>query len=129
MELLPTVTQCRRRFARPDLASGRLLRPTPVFFALNASDVAFDPQAAPPRRWVGFLSELFGNDQQALETLQEWFGYCLSTDTSQQKIMPMVGPPRSGKGTIAHMVHSSIRWTPRHRGATIGSSGEQRKSQ
>ena len=90
------------------LASHKLLRPTPAFFALNASDIAFDPTVAPPQRWVAFLSELFGDDQQALETLQEWFGYCLTTDTSQQKIMLMVGPPRSGKGTIARILKAII---------------------
>jgi P4 family phage/plasmid primase-like protien len=28
-----------------------------------------------------------------------WFGYCLTSDTRQQKFALLVGPPRSGKGT------------------------------
>lgn len=90
------------------LATGRLLRPTPAFFALNASDIMFDQKAELPRRWLAFLAELFGDDEQALESLQDWFGYCLTTDTSQQKIMLMVGPPRSGKGTIARILKAVV---------------------
>jgi putative DNA primase/helicase len=36
--------------------------------------------------------------------LQELFGYCLTGDTSQQKAFLIVGPPRSGKGTIAKVL-------------------------
>ena len=41
---------------------------------------------------------------ESLDLLQEWFGYCLTGDTSQQKMMLMVGPKRSGKGTIARVL-------------------------
>ena len=37
-------------------------------------------------------------------TLQEIFGYCLTADTSQQKAFAVIGPKRSGKGTIARVV-------------------------
>ncbi len=51
-----------------------------------------------------FLSQLFQDDRQAWELLQEWFGYCLSGDTSQHKMLLIVGPRRSGKGTIARVL-------------------------
>ena len=51
-----------------------------------------------------FLNQLFGDDQEAINLLQEQFGYLLSPDTSQQKILLMVGPKRSGKGTIARIL-------------------------
>jgi putative DNA primase/helicase len=35
--------------------------------------------------------------------LQEWAGYLLTADTRQQKILLLVGPKRSGKGTIARV--------------------------
>src|SRR5262245_42248056 len=40
---------------------------------------------------------------QAQATLQTWFGYNLTPDTSLQKIAALVGPPRSGKGTIGRV--------------------------
>src|SRR5262249_12053844 len=33
----------------------------------------------------------------------EWFGYVLSGDMRQHKMMFLVGPPRSGKGVIARV--------------------------
>jgi putative DNA primase/helicase len=83
------------------LPTGRLLSPTPRYFGLAASDVEFNPGAPDPKCWLGFLTDLFGEDVEAISTLQEYFGYTLGPDTSQQKIMLMVGPTRSGKGTIA----------------------------
>lgn len=86
------------------LPTGEIYRPTPSYFGLNASDVVFDPDAPEPKQWLAFLAALFGDDGGAIETLQEWFGYVLSTDTSQQKIMLIVGPKRGGKGTIARVL-------------------------
>ena len=83
------------------LPSGKLHLATPAFFGLNACNLRYDPDASAPQRWLGFLSEVFGDDIEAIETLQETMGYALTPDTSQQKILLMVGPTRCGKGTIA----------------------------
>ena len=40
--------------------------------------------------------------------LQEWFGYCLTADTRQQKILMLIGPKRSGKGTIARVLRQVL---------------------
>jgi putative DNA primase/helicase len=40
--------------------------------------------------------------------LQEWFGYFLSPDTTRQKILLIVGPKRSGKGTIARVLQELL---------------------
>jgi putative DNA primase/helicase len=85
-----------------------LLSHTSGFFTHNAADFAFDPNAPEPRQWLQFLAELWPHDQAAIYTLQEIFGYCLTADTSQQKIFLMVGPKRSGKGTIGRVLTSII---------------------
>jgi putative DNA primase/helicase len=36
--------------------------------------------------------------------LQEWIGYCMTTDTSMEKMMYMRGPTRHGKGTILKVI-------------------------
>jgi putative DNA primase/helicase len=82
--------------------------PTPTFFSPNVLDYPFDPDAAEPRAWLDFLGQLWPNDPQSIETLQEWFGYCLLPDTSQQKMLLLVGPKRSGKGTIARVLKGLI---------------------
>lgn len=75
--------------------------PTPRFFSRNCLLYNFDPFPPPPTAWLRFLASLWPDDPQSINTLQDWFGYCLMPDTRQQKMMLIVGPRRSGKGTIA----------------------------
>lgn len=69
------------------------------FFTQNSLPFAYDPAASCPV-WEGFLEQLWGDDRQSIDTLQEMFGYILSGDTRQQKFFNLIGPRRSGKGTI-----------------------------
>lgn len=77
---------------------------TPEFFTVNALEFDPDPAAPAPALWHEFLHQLFDSDTDSLDLLQDWFGYCLTGDTSQQKMLLMVGPKRSGKGTIARVL-------------------------
>ena len=43
---------------------------------------------------------MWTDDEESIECLQEMFGYILSGDTRQQKFFNLIGPRRSGKGTI-----------------------------
>jgi putative DNA primase/helicase len=90
------------------IPSRKLLSHTPEFFTLNAVPFSYQPNAAAPREWLLFLASLFGNDAGAINVLQEIFGYCLSFDTQQQKMFLIVGPKRSGKGTIARVLTSLL---------------------
>jgi putative DNA primase/helicase len=87
-----------------DLATGRILSPTPALFNINAIDFDYDPNPEAPERWIKFLEQLWGDDLESVALLQEWMGYCLVADTSQQKMLLLVGPRRSGKGTIGRVV-------------------------
>jgi putative DNA primase/helicase len=82
--------------------------PTPALFATNALDFDPEPDARNPMMWHAFLHQLFDGDLQALDLLQEWFGYCLTADTSQQKMLLIVGPRRSGKGTMARVLNRLV---------------------
>jgi putative DNA primase/helicase len=81
-----------------------LLPHTPLFFGHNALGFGYVADAPAPPRWLDFLGQLWPDDQQSLDTLQEIFGYCLTADTRQQKAFLLVGPKRSGKGTIARIL-------------------------
>ena len=83
-------------------------RPTPAFWTWNGLD--FDYRANPPEPtgWWQFLDQLWPDDQQARETLQELFGYLLTPDTSQQKLFLLIGPKRSGKGTIIRVLQALL---------------------
>jgi len=84
-----------------------LLPPTPIFFSGNALPYGFDPEANCPE-WLRFLESLWPDDRQSIDVLQEWFGYCQTPDTRQHKLLLLIGPPRSGKGTIARVQRGVI---------------------
>ena len=98
IELLP----CRTMNLH--IPTGRVVDATPKLFTTNALDFDYEPDPEPPERWIRFLEQLFGDDLESVELLQEWLGYCLTADTSQQKMLLVVGPRRSGKGTLARVV-------------------------
>lgn len=81
---------------------------TPLFFTTVATDFGFDPEAPEPVRWLRFLDELWGDDEQSINTLQEMFGYALTSDTRFQKIFCLIGPKRSGKGTLARVLRKLV---------------------
>jgi putative DNA primase/helicase len=83
-------------------------RPTPQFFSTNCLDFDFKLKAPAPTAWLAFLADLWPDDPQSIGALQDWFGYLLTPDTRQQKILLLVGPKRSGKGTIARVIRGLI---------------------
>jgi putative DNA primase/helicase len=94
------VVACRNGLLKLD---GRVLMPhDPGYFNLVAVPFDYDAAATEPREWLKFLATLWpgGGDGQ-VAALQEWFGYVISGRTDMQKIFAIIGPPRSGKGTIA----------------------------
>lgn len=82
--------------------------PTPRFFSLNSLPFPYEPNAPRPVNWLRFLDQVWPNDPEAISTLQEMFGYLLTPDTSQQKIFLLVGPRRSGKGTIGRVLNAVL---------------------
>lgn len=86
------------------LPSRELFRPTPRFFGLNALEFAYRPGTPEPEEWLAFLRQLWPDDAESIEVLQEIFGYLLLPDTRQQKAFLLVGPKRSGKGTIGRVL-------------------------
>lgn len=81
-----------------------MARPSPRYFNAFALDYDFDPEAPPPKSWIAFLQDVWPDDPESITALQEWFGYLLSSETRHQKILMMIGPKRSGRGTIARIL-------------------------
>lgn len=77
-------------------------------FTLNALAFDYAPRAPEPVEWLRFLRQLWGDDGESLETLQEMMGLLLTGDTSYQKIFMLVGPRRSGKGTIGRVLQALV---------------------
>ena len=79
-------------------------RHTSDFFCHHSLAFAHEPECDPPSRWLAFLGQLWGDDPASIDVLQEMMGYVLGGDTRHQKIFLLVGPKRSGKGTIARVL-------------------------
>lgn len=95
----------------PTLADGigdPFIPATPRYFCLNACDYDYKPTAPHPVRWLAFLRSIWNDDAESIQALQEWFGYLLTPDTSRQKILLVIGPPRAGKGTIGRVLRALI---------------------
>lgn len=83
--------------------STRTLNPhTPRYFNRCALPIWYEPDChGKSREWLSFLHSVWGDDAESVRLLQQWFGYLVAGGTDQQKILLLVGPPRSGKGTVA----------------------------
>ncbi len=80
---------------------------TPTLFTTNVLPYGWDAAADCPE-WLCFLGSLLADDPASTDTLQEWFGLCLAPDTRHHKLLMLIGPPRSGKGTIARVHRGMI---------------------
>ena len=88
----------------------QLLPTTPAYF--NTWSLPYDYNSAADRgepvEWLKFLRSLWGDDDDSIKTLQQMFGYCITSDTSQQKMFLVIGPPRAGKGTIGAVLEKLV---------------------
>jgi len=78
--------------------------PDPDFFTVASVGYKVAVDAPEPKHWLAFLKQLWAKDAESIACLQEWFGYCLTADTSHQKMMWAIGPSRAGKGVIGHVL-------------------------
>jgi len=91
-----------------DLGNPSVLIPhSPKWCSTVCLPFAYDPAATCPA-WEKFLADVFEGDQDRIALIQEFFGYCLSSDTSLQKALILVGKPRSGKGTIQRVLGALV---------------------
>lgn len=81
-----------------------LMAASPRLFVPYSLPFSYVPDAAAPIAWLKFLGSVWPGDLESIHCLQEWFGYLLTADTGQQRALMIVGPKRSGKGTIGRMI-------------------------
>lgn len=106
------------------LPTGTLLPSTPLLFTFNTVNHDYNPNAPEPKEWLKFLAAVFPNDKQSIQTLQEIFGLLLTNSTIHQKIFLIVGPKRSGKGTIGRVI-TALLGQDSVAGPTLGSLAGQ----
>ncbi len=90
-----------------DLDNETIMPHSKHWISENVLPFDYDPKAVCPE-WEKFLNEVFDSDPECIALLQEWFGLCLTHDTSYQKMLLKVGLPRSGKGTIDRILQALL---------------------
>lgn len=90
-----------------DVAAGVLRPNTPRYFNTWSLPFDYDPEAECPG-WVEFLNTVFEGDPESVRLVKQYFGYIISGRTDLEKILLIVGPTRSGKGTIGEMLEAMV---------------------
>jgi putative DNA primase/helicase len=80
-----------------DVLTGELLPHEPGHYATAKLPFAYDPNASAPR-WEHFLRNTL--EEEITRFLQEYAGYCFTTDTLLEKALWLAGPPGGGKSTF-----------------------------
>jgi putative DNA primase/helicase len=86
-----------------DLRTGEARPPQREDYITMQIGTAYNPQARCPR-WLQFLSEVFDEDGDLIGFIQKAVGYCLSGDTSEQKLFLCHGGGANGKGVFLETV-------------------------
>ncbi|MEP9386473.1 phage/plasmid primase, P4 family [Mesorhizobium sp. KR9-304] len=84
-----------------------LLVHTPLFFNLNSLPYGYDPRADAPA-WRDFTGQLWPDDDEPPAVLEECMGCAVAGKADLQRMAAIVGPPRSGKGTIFEVIKNLV---------------------
>lgn len=91
-----------------DVATRESIQHTPALFNLSSVPYEYTAEADEPKTWLAFLDSVWPDDPDSIALIQEWFGYVLSGRTDLQKLLLMLGPPRSGKGVMARVLTALV---------------------
>lgn len=91
-----------------DVATRESIQHTPALFNLSSVPYEYSAEADEPKIWLAFLESVWPDDPDSVALIQEWFGYVLSGRTDLQKLLLMLGPPRSGKGLMARILTALV---------------------
>lgn len=80
---------------------------TPDLFSLVALPYPFVPEAKCPALYDWINSSL-GDDPDKIKLFQEWCGYCITQDMTQQKLLWMRGVPNGGKGVAISVLNNLV---------------------
>ena len=82
-----------------DLRTSELREPVPDDLITLGTDVPYEP-AARCDRWLKFLDEVFGADEELIAFLKRFFGYLLTGDMREHVLAVFHGAGANGKSTL-----------------------------
>lgn len=58
--------------------------------------------------WIRTIEEIMQGDKDKIDILQEFFGYCLTRDTTHRKALLLLGESNCGKSTILNVLRAMV---------------------
>jgi putative DNA primase/helicase len=86
-----------------DLRTGRLHSADPADHISRITAAAPSEQADCPI-WLTFLHQATNGNQDFIDFLQRWFGYCLTGVTTEHALLFVYGPGGNGKGVLLQTI-------------------------
>ncbi len=80
---------------------------TPELFITSTIPYDYDPNADCPL-WKVTLRDWWGEDDDSIRLLQQWFGYNLIATNYLEAMMILFGISRSGKSTVTRVLHEML---------------------
>jgi putative DNA primase/helicase len=90
-----------------DLRSGKLRVSRPDDGITKSTSVA--PSEGSCWKWLAFLEEATGSDQELIRFLQQWCGYSLTGITREHALVFVYGPGGNGKSVFLNVITSIMR--------------------
>ncbi|NOQ21601.1 MAG: hypothetical protein GQ565_02975 [Candidatus Aegiribacteria sp.] len=85
----------------------QILPVTPDIFLTTTLPYDYDPRAL-CKLWEWTVADWFNGEQDCIDLLQEWMGYCLIASNHMQSMMFFFGVPGSGKSTVARVIEAML---------------------
>jgi putative DNA primase/helicase len=82
-----------------DLRTGKLRQGNPSDRLTLHSDIRLNAIACCPR-WLKFLREIFGGEEELIDFVQRAVGYCMTGDVNEQVLFMCYGTGANGKSTF-----------------------------
>ena len=90
-----------------NVANGDFYDHTPHWFSFHSLPMNYDGQEQCPT-FLRFLNDIWDNDNEMIESLRLWMGYCLLNRSDLQRFALFKGASRAGKGTLVKVIENML---------------------
>lgn len=90
-----------------DIDNMRLIPHSADVYSINQLNVTYRDDADCPI-WTKSLEQIFEKDQDRIELLQEFFGYCLTRENDYEKALFLFGEGANGKSVVLYVLEELI---------------------